>query len=105
MIEVGREGLDEAAVAVWEPTYQKVRDAQNAVAAKRSDTHIIFTKCKELGTPFNTITTDANGYWAGGWQSHDGVHGALVSNEILGKTAARNAAILLGLTSGSLIGV
>ena len=97
MIEVGREGLDEAAVAVWEPTYQKVRDAQNAVAAKRSDTHIIFSGCKELGTPFNTITTDANGYWASGWQSHDGVHGALVSNEILGKTAARNAVQILGL--------
>lgn len=97
IVELGRKGDTVEEVTEWEPTYQKVRDAQNAVAANRDDTYMIFTGCKETGVPFNTITEDLNGYWTGGWETADGVHGSVKSNRILGKTAARNAVQILGL--------
>jgi hypothetical protein len=97
IVELGRKGVDAAEVAANEPVYQLVRDAQNAVAAGRSETHMIFTGTKELGTPFNTITVDGNGYWSGGFEYADGVHSTDAADDILCKTAARNAVQLLGL--------
>jgi len=83
-----------------------VRAAQIAVCDARADTFLILNAAKEKGTVFNTITKDGNGDWSNGWlYNADGLHYMPESWQVMGHTGARNAAILLGLTSGSLIGV
>lgn len=98
IVEVGREGVDASTIAANEAAYVKIRNAQNAVAAARADTHMVFTACKEMGSPLNTLTVDGSGYWASGWDYQaDGVHYETAANYCLGKTAARNALQALGL--------
>lgn len=98
IVELGREGQDATAISNLEPNYIKIRNAQNAVAANRSDTYTVFQGCKELGTPLNTLTVDGSGYWVSGWDyQSDGVHYETAAYSCLGKTAARNAVLALGL--------
>ena len=83
-----------------------VRAAQIAVCDARADTFLILNAAKEKGTVFNTITKDGNGDWSNGWlYNADGLHYMPESWQVMGHTGARNAAILLGMTTGSLIGV
>lgn len=98
IVELGRKGIDASEVATNEPKYIKIRNAQNAVAATRADTHMVFTGAKEPGAPFNTLTVDGNGYHVSGWQYQgDGVHYETAAYSCLGKTGARNALQALGL--------
>ena len=83
-----------------------IRAAQIAVCNSRADTFLILNAAKEKGTVFNTLTLDGNGDWSNGWVYNlDGLHYTEKSWWAMGHTGARNAAILLGLASGSLIGV
>lgn len=98
IVELGRKGVDSSDVASNETVYQLIRDAQNAVAASRSDTFMVFDGCKEEGTPFNTMTVDGSGYWVSGFDyQDDGVHYETAAYYTLGKTAAKNALTAIGL--------
>lgn len=98
IVELGRKGTTTEEVATNEAAYQKVRNAQNAVAASRSDTFVVFNGCKQEGSPFNTLTVDGSGYWTSGWEYQaDGVHYTVASNYALGKTSAKNALTAIGL--------
>lgn len=104
---IGRLGTSSGAVDTNETASRAaVRAAQIAVCDARADTFLILTAAKEKGTVFNTITKDGNGDWSNGWlYNADGLHYMPESWQVMGHTGARNAAILLGLASGSLIGV
>lgn len=97
--ELGRKGTDATQVAANEATgYTQIRAAQNNVAAARDDTLIVFNRAKELGSPFNTLTVNPDFTWVAGMSyQNDGVHLNSEAYRTMGRTAAVNTAIALGL--------
>jgi hypothetical protein len=98
--ELGRKGSDAAAVAANEPYYRQVRIAQQDVVAGRDDTYMVFDRCKEEGSPFDSLAVDGDFYHVAGWDYQaDGVHYEAVSYRCMGRTAARNGAVAIGLST------
>lgn len=96
--ELGRKGTDASEVATNEANRVAVRNAQNAVAASRADTHIIFDKAKEEGSPFNTLTVNGTGRWQAGFAYEaDGQHYTTASYKAMGLSGADNALAAEGL--------
>jgi hypothetical protein len=99
IVGLGRKGDNESLVDQWEAdSYAGIRGAQTAVANARADTTLIFSGMKEKGTPFNTLTVDANYlHLAGMAYQSDGVHLTSEGYRCMGRTAARNMAVALNL--------
>lgn len=99
IVGLGRKGDSESLVDQWETnSYAAFRAAQKNVADARADTTLIFEGMKEKGSPFNTLTADANFlHIAGMAYQADGVHLTSEGYRCMGRTAARNMAVALGL--------
>jgi hypothetical protein len=90
--ELGRKGTDSGSIAANEPAKALIRKAQAIVCAKRDDTFMVFSGCKQEGA----LTVNGSGYHVSGWEYLvDGVHNTAEAQRCMGLTSARNAATIL----------
>lgn len=100
IVNIGRNGTSAETVAANAAGVAVVRDAWNQVIAARSDCYDVFPHLNHVPTPFtlDDLVVDADGAWVSGQANQpDGLHYKDTMYQAIGRTAARNLAVMLGV--------
>ena len=88
-----------------EAEYEKAAARSAFRAAENDNIFVMFGAVTDPGTPYGTLTVDANGLWQSGIEFRsDGVHWSEAFADCVGRTSAHNVLVREGRISGSYIG-